>query len=181
MAPLGRLGLKGAHPPAPRAPSVTLCAAIGLRVAAPLPALLGHLGLEGTHSPSFEGTVSVRAGRPSAYKRPSGRPVADLPPHPEGVYTPIAQSIAMRGTMGGRDAPRCTGEHGASRPEVRQHCTLAGGQEDSLAFPCLICMPPPPPSSVQGLEGQAMEAIALAEDSASGSAERHGSSWNCSG
>ena len=47
VAPLGRLGLEGTHPPAPKAPSKTLCAAIKLCVAP---------GTRGEKSASPQGT-----------------------------------------------------------------------------------------------------------------------------
>ena len=147
VTPLGRLGLVGTHPPAPRATSVTLCAAIGLHVA-PLPALLGYLALERTHPPPLRAPfLWMRcAHQPINAPRGARWPTCPLPPRPEGVYTPIAQSIAMRGAVGGRDAPGCAGEHRAALLEVPPHSSVAGVRGSSWYFLCLIC-PPPPPSS----------------------------------
>ena len=198
LAQVGRQGLQGMRPPAPRAPTRTLCVAVWL-CAVPLCVRLGHLGLEGTHplaprgpisyfwcshqaacgaaagtvgapgarrdaSRSPKGAVSVGAECLAARKHPSGRPVADLPPPPRGrlcAHSPVHDHARCRG--GGHDARECTRKRGSAPPYVPQDCRVAGCVVDFLVFslPDLLAPPSPP---LQGLEGQAMETISLAED-----------------
>ena len=97
---------------------------------------------------------------------------AQWPTCPLGVYTPgrrlyahspVHNHAGRRGGGGGHDAPGCTRERGAALPEVPQDCRVGGGLGDFpvLSLPDLLAPPSPP---LQGLEGQAMETIALAED-----------------
>ena len=89
----------------------------------------------------------------------------------------------MWGVVGGRNALGCTGEHAAAPPEVPQHCGVAGGKEDSPVFSLPDLLVPPPPLLGAGVGGawRPSRWRRTRSGSASGSAERHGSSWNCSG
>ena len=131
----------------------------------PLLAPLGHLGLEGTHTPAPRAPSPwVLSAQQSADAHRGARwPTCPPPPRLEGVYTPITQCITMWGAARGHDAPGCTKKRGAAPPEVPQDCRVAGRLGDFPVFslPDLLAPPSPP---LQGLEGQAMETIALAED-----------------